>query len=87
LIICKEIIFFDKNLAKMKGKIPKNPQLNVFSILLVNVINMQHELVLLAQKIDWAKVEKEFSVYYPGMERPAVPIRKYGWQHIAETDV
>ena len=60
----------------MKGKIPKNPQLNVFSIPLVNVINMQHELVLLAQKIDWDKVEKEFSVYYPGLGRPAVPIRK-----------
>jgi IS5 family transposase len=60
----------------MKGKIPKNPQLNVFRIPLVNVINMNHELVLLAQKIDWDKVEKEFSVYYPGLGRPAVPIRK-----------
>ena len=60
----------------MKGKIPKNPQLNVFRIPLVNVINMNHELVLLAQKIDWDKVEKEFSVYYPDLGRPAVPIRK-----------
>jgi IS5 family transposase len=60
----------------MKGKIPRNPQLNVFRTPLVNVINMNHELVLLAQKIDWEKVEKEFSVYYPGLGRPAVPIRK-----------
>lgn len=60
----------------MKGKIPKNPQLNVFRIPLVNVINMKHELVLLAQKIEWDKVEKEFSVYYPNLGRPAVPIRK-----------
>ena len=60
----------------MKGKIPRNPQLNVFRIPLVNVINMEHELVILAQKIDWEKVEKEFSVYYPGLGRPAVPIRK-----------
>ena len=60
----------------MKGKIPRNPQLNVFRTPLVNVINMNHELVLLAQKIDWDKVEKEFSVYYPGLGRPAVPIRK-----------
>jgi IS5 family transposase len=60
----------------MKGKIPRNPQLNVFRTPLVNVINMNHELVLLAQKIDWEKVDKEFSVYYPGLGRPAVPIRK-----------
>jgi transposase, IS5 family len=60
----------------MKGKIPQNPQLNVFRIPLVNVINMKHELVLLSQKIDWDKVEKDFSVYYPGHGRPAVPIRK-----------
>lgn len=37
---------------------------------------MKHELVILAQKINWDKVDKEFSVYYPGLERPAVPIRK-----------
>lgn len=60
----------------MKGKIPKHPQLNVFRIPLVNMINMKHELVILAQKIDWDKVDKEFSVYYPGLGRPAVPIRK-----------
>lgn len=60
----------------MKGKIPKNPQLNVFRIPLVNIINMEHEIVILSRKIDWEKVEKEFSVYYPGLGRPAVPIRK-----------
>ena len=32
----------------MKGKIPRNPQLNVFRTPLVNVINMNHELALLA---------------------------------------
>jgi len=37
---------------------------------------MNHELVLLAQKIDWEMVDKEFSVYYPELGRPAVPIRK-----------
>jgi len=43
----------------MNGKIPNNPQLNVFRTPLVNVINIKHELVLLAQKTDWEKVEKE----------------------------
>jgi IS5 family transposase len=60
----------------MKGKNIKNPQLNVFRVPLVSVINMEHELVLLAQRIDWGKVEKDFSIYYPELGRPAVPIRK-----------
>src|ERR1035437_5032157 len=60
----------------MKGKIIKNPQLDVFQIPLVSVINMDHELVILAQRIDWKSVDKEFSIYYPYMERQAVPVRK-----------
>jgi len=40
------------------------------------MINMKHELVLLAQRIDWEKVERDFSVYYPRHGRPAIPIRK-----------
>ena len=60
----------------MKGKNIKNPQLNVFRVPLVSVINMEHELVLLAHRIDWGKVENDFSIYYPELGRPAVPIRK-----------
>jgi transposase, IS5 family len=60
----------------MKGKNIKNPQLNVFRVPLVSIINMEHELVLLAQRIDWEKVEKDFTIYYPELGRPAVPIRK-----------
>jgi IS5 family transposase len=60
----------------MKGKNIKNPQLNVFRVPLVSIINMEHELVLLAQRIEWEKVEKDFFIYYPGLGRPAVPIRK-----------
>ena len=60
----------------MKGKFIKHPQLNVFQIPLVSVINMDHELVLLAQRIDWKSVDKEFSIYYPYMGRRAVPVRK-----------
>ena len=37
----------------MIGKTEENPQLNVFRIPLVNVINMKHELVELAQRINW----------------------------------
>ena len=60
----------------MIGKTDNNPQLNVFRIPLVNVINMKHELVELAQRIDWISVEKEFAPYYSDMGRPAIPVRK-----------
>ena len=60
----------------MIGKTDNNPQLNVFRNPLVNVINMKHELVELAQRIDWVSVEKEFAPYYSDMGRPAVPVRK-----------
>jgi len=60
----------------MKGRVIKNPQLNVFSIPLVSVINMDYELVILAKRIDWELVEKEFAIFYPSKGRPAVPIRK-----------
>ena len=60
----------------MKGRIIKNPQLNVFRVPLVSVVNMEHELVLLSHRIDWEKVDKEFSIYYPELGRPAVPIRR-----------
>ena len=60
----------------MKGKFIKHPQFNVFQIPLVGVINMDYELVLLTQRIDWKSVDKEFSIYYPYMGRRAVPVRK-----------
>jgi len=37
---------------------------------------MKHELVELAQRIDWKSMEKDFGPYYSEMGRPAVPIRK-----------
>jgi IS5 family transposase len=33
-------------------------------------------MVLLAQRIDWKSVDKDFSIYYPYMGRSAVPIKK-----------
>ena len=60
----------------MKEKFIKHPQLNVFQTPLVSIINMDHELVLLANRIDWKSVDKEFPICYPYMGRPAVPIRK-----------
>jgi IS5 family transposase len=80
----------------MIGKTDKNPQLNVFCIPLVNVINIKHELVELAQRINWKSVERDFAPYYGDVGRPAVPERKmvgcmlqkqmFGWSDEAFVD-
>lgn len=59
----------------MLGKSPNNTQKNIFESLLSEFINMQHELVLLSQKIDWLYFEKEFRDLYSNTGKPSNPIR------------
>lgn len=59
----------------MMKKLPKQPQLEMFKTVLVSFINPDHELCLLAKKIDWAGLEKEFAPLYGTVGRPSVPIR------------
>ncbi len=47
----------------MLGKSREQRQGRLLVLLLEDFIDMSHELVLLAKKIDWAKIEKELSVY------------------------
>ena len=40
------------------------------------IVNMDHELILLAQRIDWSCFEEEFGAYYVEKKgRPGKPIR------------
>ncbi len=59
----------------MIGKTPDQGQRDMFSPLLSDFIDMGHELVLLANKIDWKYFEKEFSEYYSKVGQPAMPVR------------
>ena len=59
----------------MIGKLPKKGQLDIFRPLLEDFIDMNHELVLLSNSIDWSYFEKEFSIYYSDKGAPSVPIR------------
>jgi IS5 family transposase len=59
----------------MKGKSPNQNQRNLFLPLLKEFINMEHELVLLAEKIDWSYFDKSFSSLYSETGQPAMPIR------------
>lgn len=59
----------------MIGKSPLKSQRDMFRPLLDDFIDMKHELVLLANKIDWDYFEKEFTPYYSDQGAPSVPIR------------
>jgi len=61
----------------MIGKTDRQPQLNIFKVPLNQYIVLNHELCLLSKKIDWERVEDDFSQYYClDNGRPSIPIRK-----------
>ena len=60
----------------MIGKTPRNPQFNIFQTPLVNFIDLEHPMCVLAHKIDWQELENEFSGYFSDFGRPSVPVRK-----------
>ncbi len=64
-----------KKREKMLGKLPDKNQAEFFRPMIIDFIDKQHELVLLAQKIDWAHIEKELSVKYSDRGQPAIAIR------------
>lgn len=60
----------------MIGKKPEHHQMSIFEVALESFIDMNHELVLLSNQIDWASVETDFAEYYCADNgRPSVPIR------------
>lgn len=59
----------------MLGKSADQNQKNMFCPLLKDFINMEHELILLAEKIDWQYFEQEFSVLYSKVGQRSMPIR------------
>jgi IS5 family transposase len=45
-------------MQKMIGRLPNQQQRDLFRPLLSDFIDMDHELVLLGQKIDWKQLEQ-----------------------------
>ena len=60
----------------MVGKLSKTHQLYFFQTPQVNFIGMDHELVLLAQRIDWKSVEQDYTGYISENVRPVVTAHK-----------
>jgi IS5 family transposase len=59
----------------MKGKSPDQNQRNMFLPILKDIVNPNHELVILADQIDWQSFENEFSPLYSHTGQPGMPIR------------
>jgi IS5 family transposase len=59
----------------MVGTLPDTSQRELFQPLLEEIIDLKHELALLANKIEWAYFEKEFAPLYAPLGQPSVPIR------------
>ncbi len=59
----------------MLGKSPNQNQRELYQPLLSDFINMNHDLVLLADRIDWKQFEKDFSPLYSSSGQKANPIR------------
>lgn len=59
----------------MLEKLPKRPQLEMFKTVHVSFKSPDHELCLLAKKIDLTGLEKEFAALYCTFDKPSIPIR------------
>jgi IS5 family transposase len=59
----------------MIGKSPIQGQKDFFQPLLKEFIDMNHELVLLSQEINWKELEVGFSSLYSNTGTPAKPVR------------
>ncbi len=59
----------------MLGKLEEITQRELFRPMLVDFVDQQHELVLLADAIDWHYFEDEFSPLYSQVGSPSVPLR------------
>ena len=59
----------------MRGKLDESRQRDLFRPMLVDFIDLEHQLVLLSHKIDWGYFDKEFEVLYSDQGRPSNPVR------------
>jgi IS5 family transposase len=56
----------------MLGKLPEKEQCDSFRPILKDFIHMSHDLVLLADKIDWSYFEEKFAPLYSKRGAPSI---------------
>ncbi|NQU88389.1 MAG: transposase [Mariniphaga sp.] len=59
----------------MKGNLPGQGQRNLFRPILKEIVNPEHELVILSHQINWQEFEDGFNPLYSNTGQPGVPIR------------
>ena len=59
----------------MKSSSPHQGQTNLYRPILIQIINPHDPLAILADKIPWKKLEKDFEQYYSHTGTPAKPVR------------
>jgi IS5 family transposase len=59
----------------MLGSLPDRNQRELFRPMLADLVDKGHELVLLADTINWSYFEKEFRSLYSTVGQRSVPIR------------
>ena len=59
----------------MRGKSDESKQRDLFRPMLKDFIDLDHELVLLSDKIEWKYFENEFEEFYSPIGRPSMPVR------------
>jgi len=74
-----------KTLQIMKGKLPDQKQTSLFEPNLHQIVNPAHELVLLAEKIEWEYFDREFSSHYSHTGKPSVPVRVTSESQLGQT--
>ncbi len=73
----QEICNLKSNSCKMLGRLsPDTDQLDLFRSRLSSIISMNHPLVILANQIDWNRIERDHAHLYSEEGRPSIPIRK-----------
>ena len=59
----------------MLGKLPTEQQQTMWAPPLEMMLNPDHQLVKLAKRLPWEKLETEFGSLYAAVGRPSIPIR------------
>ena len=59
----------------MKGNLPNQGQKNIFRPVLQEIVNPNHELVILSHRINWDTFERSFTKLYSHTGQPGIPIR------------
>ncbi len=71
----------------MLKKLPVQPQLEMFKTVLTSFIHPEHELCLLAKKIDWESLEEEFAPLYGKVGQAIDSDQDNSWTSASEADV